>query len=373
MNTDNFIRFQETMKAKGYQAALLSNPATLTWLTGYAPPIQTGPNPFEGGPALGWWQDQQLTIVASDAEAGAFPGNDHLQIIDYVSYTIDEPMVAAERQAVALQTTLTPAQTLKGKVGVELNFLPARMATIFHQLVPGVITEPLDGAFDKLRAIKSKEEIAKIQASLKLCDQAQRFVSKQARAGMSEIELWGALKTDLEITVGSRLPILADLVVGLRTAEIGGLPGESILQTGDPIIADIVPRLNGYWGDNAGTHFVGEPSAELQKMYTIVRNTLRKGVEAIKPGVLAGDLDTMLRAEIASQGYPVYPHHSGHGIGATFHEEPRLVPGNNLPLALGMIVALEPGIYLPDVGGVRLEDVVLVTADGSELLTTHLL
>ena len=171
---------------------------------------------------------------------------------------------------------------------------------------------------------------------------------------------------------GLGFPVLADLVAGLSTAEIGGLPGDYVLQDGDPVIVDVVPRLAGYWGDNAGTHFVGEPSQALRKIYQLVRETLQLGVGAVRPGLRACDLDEMLRAAIGQQGYPVYPHHSGHGIGTSYHEEPRIVPYNTATLEPGMVIALEPGIYLPEIGGVRLEDVVLVTEGGCELLTFHL-
>jgi Xaa-Pro dipeptidase len=236
----------------------------------------------------------------------------------------------------------------------------------------GADLQPMDGALDLLRAVKSPAEIEKIQAALNLCDGAQGFVAANAAAGMSEIELWGALKAHMETSAGMRVPVLADLVAGLRSADIGGLPGRYQLQPGDAIIADIVPRLNGYWGDNAGTHFVGQPVAALDKAYQVVRSALRIGIEAVRPGLRCCDLDQMLRAEIQSHGYASYPHHSGHGIGTTFHEEPRLVAYNQLRLQRGMIVAIEPGIYLPGVGGVRLEDVVLVTADGCQVLTHHL-
>ncbi len=370
MHTQNLDRFQDLLKEQGLQAALLSNPATLTWLTGYAPPIQTGPSPFEGGPALGWWQDGQLTLVLSDAEAAA-AAETGAEVRDYLSYTVDEPLDGTRRQAQALRA-LIETSGARTRVGVEFNFLAAPLAAVLNQAFPGAALQPLDGAFDLLRAIKTPEEVEKIQAALNLCDLAQAFVAARATPGMSEIELWGALKAHLEVAAGGRLPVLADLVAGLRTADIGGLPGGYQLRPGDAVIADIVPRLNGYWGDNAGTHFVGEPPDELKKIYQIVRAALRKGVEAVRPGVRAGELDRMLRSEIERHGYPVYPHHSGHGLGAAFHEEPRLVPYNQLPLLPGMVVAIEPGIYAPGIGGVRLEDVVLVTQDGCRLLTHHL-
>jgi Xaa-Pro aminopeptidase len=371
MHTQNLDRFQALLEEQGLQAALLSNPATLTWLTGYAPPIQTGPSPFEGGPALGWWRDGQITLVLSDAEAGGAAETGAL-VRDYLSYTIDEPLQGSARQAEALRALLQPAAGARPRIGVEYAFLPAPMAEVLRQVFPGAAVQALDGAFDLLRAVKTPEEIDKIQAALALCDAAQAFVAAQALPGTSEIELWGQMKAHLEAAAGARLPVLADLVAGPRTAEIGGLPGGYRFRPGDAIIADIVPRLNGYWGDNAGTHFVDEPPAELRKIFQVARDTLRKGIEAVKPGLPAGDLDRALRAEIERSGYRVYPHHSGHGLGASFHEEPRLVPYNRLPLRPGMVVAIEPGIYVPGVGGVRLEDVVLVTEDGCRVLTHHL-
>ena len=371
MDAFNLDRFGEDLRSRNLQAALISNPATITWLTGYAPPIQTGPNPFEGGPALGWWQGDELVLILSDAEAGA-ASSVGAKTRDYLSYSIEEPMLGAKHQAEVLRKVLDNAVLHKGNVGVELNFLPASLIAVLDDALPAVTVQPLDGAFDQLRAVKSAAEVSKIKASLRLCDLAQSFVASQAKPGMSEIELWGALKTRLEVEAGERLPILADFVAGQRTAEIGGLPGEYLLNPGDPIIADIVPRLNGYWGDNAGTHFLGEPSTELKKMYGTVHVALQMGLEKVRPGVRASDLDRMLRAQIEAAAYPVYPHHSGHGLGASFHEEPRIVPYNDLNLQPGMVIAIEPGIYLPDVGGVRLEEVVLVTQDGCELLTHHL-
>jgi Xaa-Pro aminopeptidase len=134
----------------------------------------------------------------------------------------------------------------------------------------------------------------------------------------------------------------------------------------------VVPRLNGYWGDNANTHFVGSASPELAKMRAVAWDALRWGIDQVKPGLVARDLDQVMRNAIRSAGYEPYPHHTGHGIGTTYHEEPRIVPYNDMQLQPNMVIALEPGIYVPGIGGVRLEHIMLVTADGCEVLTQHL-
>lgn len=371
MNQQALDRLGVFLKKKNLAAALLTNPWNVAWLSGYAPPIQTGPSPFEGGPALAWWLDGRLTLVLSDAEAGAARAQG-AEARDYLSYTIEGPAAGFENQAQALQNLLKESGGLQGAVGVETNFLPAAYLELIKGALPGASFTPIDRELDVRRAVKTPEEVARIRAALSLCDLAQDETRRLIQAGVSELEVWGQLKARLEMEAGSRLPLLADFVAGPRTAEIGGLPGSYILQPGDAVISDIVPRLNAYWGDNAGTHFVGEPSPELQKMYQTALETLRKGINAVKPGVRACDLDALLRNAIRDQGYPVYPHHSGHGIGTSFHEEPRLVPYNSSELQPGMVVAIEPGIYIPDVGGVRLEDVILVTEDGCQVLTRHL-
>jgi Xaa-Pro aminopeptidase len=282
------------------------------------------------------------------------------------------PLDVVERQTAVLQEVLGGWDGRGATVAVELRFLPAAMAGAMHEALSGATLRPVDGQLEPLRAVKTPEEITRLRAALALCDQSQTDVRALLQPGVSEIALWGELKAGLEVQAGGRLPVLADLVAGLRTGDMGGLPGDYVLQKGDPVIADIVPRLDGYWGDICGTHFVGDPSAEMAHIRGIVHDALRRAMEAVRPGVIARNLDAMLRDTIRSAGYEPHPHHSGHGVGVSYHEEPRLVPYNDMVLARDMVVAIEPGIYLPGVGGVRLENVVLVTQDGCEVLTRHL-
>jgi Xaa-Pro aminopeptidase len=98
--------------------------------------------------------------------------------------------------------------------------------------------------------VKSGEEIRKIRAALRLCDLAQEEIRGQIRPGVTELELWQRVKSRVEMEAGGRVPVLADLVAGQRTGDIGGLPLDYALQAGDPVLLDFVPRLDGYWGDN---------------------------------------------------------------------------------------------------------------------------
>jgi Xaa-Pro dipeptidase len=370
MHPENVARFRDYLRSKGLTAALLSNPFTLTWLTGYAPPIQTGPSPFEGGPALGWMHEDELTLIVSDGEAPAARATG-VAVHDYAGYTLDEPLNCTQRQAAELRKLLT-AQPNAGPVAFEPNFLTAELSQAAQAALPRAAWQPLAPEAAHLRAVKTADEIRKIRAALRLCDLGQQAVREHLLPGLSELDLWSSLTARIESAAGTRLPVLVDLVAGQRTAEIGGLPTGYRLAEGDAIICDLGPRLDGYWGDNCGTYFVGVPSLVLQKIYATVTDVLARLVAAVRPGQPARALDEMARNAVRAAGYEPFPHHTGHGLGVAYHEEPRLVPYNPMVLEAGMVIAVEPGVYVPRVGGVRLEHVLLVTADGAEVLTHHL-
>ncbi len=365
-------RLDRFLRSRGLFAALLANPATVTWLSGYAAPINSGPSPFEGGPALGWYRDGALTLLVSDLEAAAARASG-AEVREYLGYTIERPLDAIGNQAAALRALLQEQGGAGGAVGVEWSWLPAPLAAVVSDVLAGVATQRLDGELDPLRAVKSAEEIEKLRAALRLCDVGQAEVRANVRPGCSELELWTLAAGRMELAASARLPILADLVAGPeRTAEIGGPPTPYVLQEGDPVIFDVAPRLDGYWGDTFGTWFVGTPTEELARAFDVVRAALRRGIEAVRPGLRARELDALLRGDLREAGYQPHPHHSGHGLGTTYHEAPRIVPYEETALQPGMVITVEPGVYLPGVGGVRLEEVVLVTEDGCEVLTRHL-
>lgn len=373
MDSHNLRRFDAYLDARSLVAALVSDPATVTWLTGYAPPIETGPNPFEGGPALAWIRAGSLVLIVSDAEAPA-ARQLGIPVREYLGYTIDEPVEAFRHQADVLETVLAEHRAMRGTIGIESDTLPARMLALLQRVLPEAGREPIDLDVPVLRAIKNAGEIARIRGALELCDLAHARLRERLQPGMTELDLWNQVRAGIEGAAGSRIPALVDVVAGSRAAEIGGPPSAHVIRPGDPVILDVVLRRDGYWGDTAGTWFAGPPSTEMARAHRVVRNALQLAVEAVRPGVEARELDRILREAVTRFGVgTAYPHHSGHGIGTTYHDRPRVVPYETMRLEPGMVITLEPGIYVSGVGGVRLEDVVLVTADGCELLTGHLL
>jgi Xaa-Pro aminopeptidase len=372
MDNSNLTRLNDWLHTHGCDGALLSNPFTLTWLTGYAAPIESGPDPFLGAPALAWVHNNHVTVIASDAEAPALRAAG-IDVQEYAGYTVDQPLACATRMTAALRAVLGNAASLSSPVAIEEHALSATLLRAAQAALPQARWIPSDDALAALRAVKSAAEIAKIRAALALCDLAQRHVRETLRAGITELDLWASLHAAVENAAGGRVPMLADLASGLRCADIGGPPTSRVLQPGDGVIFDFVPRLDGIWGDCCDTLYVGAPSAELKKLRQVSLDALRKGTAAVRPGVRACDLDALLRQHVRDAGYEPYPHHSGHGIGAAYHEAPRIVPYDTTVLEAGMVIALEPGVYVPGLGGARVEDVVLVTHDGCEVLTQHLI
>jgi Xaa-Pro aminopeptidase len=168
----------------------------------------------------------------------------------------------------------------------------------------------------------------------------------------------------MEMAAGSRVPVLADFVTGPRTAGVGGPPGTREVERDDLLLVDLVPRVGVYWGDSCATVTHGEVRPEVRDAHARALEALEAAKALVRAGARAADIDAATRALVD------YPHHTGHGVGLTMHEQPRIVPSSNTVLEPGMVIALEPGCYGDD-WGVRVEQVVVVTEDGCNVLSGH--
>jgi Xaa-Pro aminopeptidase len=332
----------------GAEALVVAGPPLVTWLTGFAPEIELGPSVFQLSAVAVLRHGSEPVLVVSEDEAGAAEETG-CEVAAYPGFGID-PIDPVGRARTTLARVVDG-----GRIAIDAGAFPAALAREIDWVDVG---RELEGA----KAVKDPDEVEALRAAIRVCDAGQAAARAHAVAGITELELWAHVRAAMEHAAESRIPVIADLVSGPRTCDVGGPPSGRVVRDGDLVLCDLVPRVSGYWGDSCATFGLGEQSAEVQETHALARQTLAEVLAAIRPGVAASDLDADARARLE------FPHHTGHGIGTTWHEEPRLVPESPTILEEGMVVAVEPGTYGV---GLRVEQVVLVTANGSETLSGH--
>jgi len=229
------------------------------------------------------------------------------------------------------------------------------------------LTEELDG----LRAIKGPPEVERIREAVRIAEEALQEVLELLRPGVTE----GDLALELEYRMRKRgsegVPFPVICLFGPRTSLPHGLPTQRPLRRGEPILFDFGARVGGYCSDETRTFFFGDPPEELKRIYQVVLEAHDRALEAIRPSVPLREIDALARETIKEAGFgEFFGHSTGHGVGLAVHEYPSLSPEAEGVLEEGMVVTVEPGLYLPGKGGGRIEDLVLVTEDGPEVLTS---
>jgi Xaa-Pro dipeptidase len=220
-----------------------------------------------------------------------------------------------------------------------------------------------------------QKDTSEISAMRKAVEIAQRALEKtipSIQIGITERELASELTLQI-LRAGSdaEIPFSPIVASGPNSANPHAVPGGRTLEPGDLLIIDWGASYGGYISDITRTFSIGNIDPELEKIFNIVLEANEAGRSASQPGIKAGEIDQAARAVIESAGYGEYfTHRTGHGIGMEGHEEPYIYSGNELELQPGMTFTVEPGIYLPGRGGVRIEDDVLITEDSAESLTS---
>ena len=255
-----------------------------------------------------------------------------------------------------------------------IGFEPAAISVASHkQLVRALGAGRLlqtKGLLSRARMCKDPRELAAIRRSIRVAQDSLLAVLSWIKPGMTELQVAGTLELEMK-TRGSVQPAFATIVAcGARTSMPHVQPGTNRIKPAKPILFDWGASIDGYKSDLTRVVFLDSICQSLQGVYAIVRKAGRAALETIAPGVEAKAVDAAARKVISQAGYGKYFGHGlGHGIGKEIHEGPAIAPRSRDTLEEGMVFTIEPGIYLPGRGGIRIENDVLVTSNGCRLLS----
>ena len=345
-------RAARSAQEAGLSGVLVTPGPDLLYLTGYAPTAIT-----ERLTMLVVAPDRRPAMIVPTLErpdAEAAPGSSNVELSDWAD-GLDPYGEAAPLLDPSGRYAISDAAWAMHVLGLQAR-------------LPESTYVSMTTALPTMRAVKDPDELELLAAAGEAADAALYDILEARFSGRTEAEVAADLADALKAHGHSEVEFT---LVG--SGPNGANPhhefGARVIGEGDMVVLDFGGTVDGYSSDTTRTVHVGEPSDEERKVHEIVRLAQQAGFEAVRPGVACQDIDRASRSVISDAGYGErFIHRTGHGIGLTAHEPPYLVEGDELPLEPGMCFSIEPGIYLPDEFGVRIEDIVAVTEDGGRRL-----
>jgi len=334
------------LDSSGVEAIIFLGQPNIRYLTGF-----TG---SDGALVLGrdngWFlTDSRYTTQASMEVTG----------LEVVEYRLKNEGIAA----------LITAELIN-KAGFEAEHTTVSFLQTLSEIMPGVDLIPIGMELDDLRIIKGADELRLLAESASIASQAFLGIMEMIKPGVREREI--ALELEFAMKRGGAEEISFDFIVasGPRGALPHGKASDREIRSGELVTIDFGAVYGGYHSDETVTVSVGSPDSRQQQIYSIVRDAHDKALEAVKPGIALKELDGIARGFIEEKGFSNYFGHGlGHGVGLEVHEKPTVSFRSDQIAEEGMVFTIEPGIYIPDWGGVRIEDTVAVTRDGWQMLT----
>ena len=246
----------------------------------------------------------------------------------------------------------------------------ARFVLALNAAMPDAALVSAGDLMSALRRCKAADEVRRLRAAAEAADDVIARLAEMPLSGSAERAVAREI-TEMMLVAGHETVEFAIVASGPNGSSPHHEPTDRLIESGDAIVVDIGGRRDGYCSDTSRTFHVGRPDPAYARAYEVLHRAQEAGVAAVRPGVPAQEIDRAARAVIEAAGYgDRFIHRTGHGIGLDPHEAPYLVEGNDEVLAEGMSFSVEPGIYQPGGWGMRIEDIVVVTADGVDRLNT---
>jgi Xaa-Pro dipeptidase len=342
------------MEARGLDAICLSPGANLYYLTGFATEAY-----------------ERLTVAfipAADEPVLVVPKLDEQKAHQDAAVENVIGFSDAEDPVTVLRTILQKLRLETATVGVE-DHMPFRTYSQLIEAAPNLRAVRASALLFQTRLRKSGEEIELLKRAGAIVDQGFKAAVQAISPGITELEAASKLEYDLKKLGGEKVPFCV-VLGGPNSALPHGNPSERRFKIGDLVVMDFSATYRGYFADITRMVSMGQPNSRQKEVFETVLSAEQSAVENVKPGKEAGEIDAVARGIIRNRGFGQYfVHRTGHGLGLEVHEKPDIVEGSKEILERGMVFTVEPGIYLPGDFGARVEDDVVVTAAGLELIT----
>ena len=350
VSTDRADRVAESLEEREADMLLVSDLVNVRWLTGF-------------------------TGSSAAAVVGREGSRRFVTDFRYLTQSAEQVDPAWERE-IAVDLLAGVVKGLPGSGDVRLAFDDAHMSVKDHGRLAGMLRAgielvPAGGAIETLRAVKDADELEAIRAAARLADDALTEVLGRGLVGRTEREV----ALDLEFTMRRMGAQAASFPPIVAAGEHGALPHatprEVPIPAGTLVVVDWGAQLDGYASDCTRTYATGDIDPRDGQVYELVLQAQEAALAAVRPGPTGREVDAVARSIIDAAGHAEhFGHGLGHGVGLDVHEGPRLSKQGETALAAGMVVTIEPGVYVPGAVGVRIEDLVIVTDDGSEVVSS---
>lgn len=339
-------KLRNELDKKNLDALIITNPINRTYITG-----------FKGSSGVAIVSKHEAILITD------------FRYTEQAEQQADQFTIVRHDQAIELEIKEQLKKMSVNQVGFEKNHVTYAAYKLYDSTL-NVDLVPVSGLVEKLRLIKSELELTIMKRAMEIADDAFKHIQSFIKPGVREIDIaneleffmrkQGATSSSFDIIVAS----------GERSALPHGVASTKEIKSGELVTMDYGALYQGYCSDITRTVAVGDISSKLQTIYQTVLEAQQRGVDGIKPGMTGKEADALTRDYIEEQGFGKYFGHStGHGLGMEVHEAPSLSLKSETKLSPGMVVTVEPGIYIPDVGGCRIEDNIVITDSGNKRLT----
>jgi len=350
------------MGERGFDCLFVLPGPNLSYLTGFYFPF-----PGDAWDEVITWDSFPVGIIPLNGDPVLVVSNSSTEWARAITYIDDIRCYANAKNRIEIFKDLI--DKTKGTLGIE-DHLPFK---IYGQLAPAFPQIQLKNAsavLSEVRMIKSEEEVSVIRKAVGIVEKGIRAGQELLQESITEKEIANEIKSTMQKAGAEDIPYYL-VQTGANAAAFYPPPSETRVKNGDLVLMDIVATYKGCHADITRMNVVGEPSKKQKKVYQVILDAQLKALDAVRDGVKAGVINEVGMKVIDQGGYSKYVIHGiGHGLGFESHEIPRLSKDREIVLRAGMIITIEPAVYLPGEFGIRIEDDVLVTERGKEVITT---